>query len=340
MATKYKNILQYEIFSVSLPRNFGYEATGNMKTILILGGYGFLGTNIMKYIDAHYASMYRVIVFDKFERHLGGVKFNCVTKTYAGDFSDKDLLERIFTENTIDLVIHALSTTVPVDSLNARFDVESNLLPTLDILNLMVKHKVLNIVYLSSGGAIYGNAAHHAHKETDDVFPVSSYGVVKLAIEKYLMQYSELYGLQPLIIRLSNPYGPYHYSMKQGVCNVAMTTALQQKSMTIWGDGTGSKDYIYVEDYVRILFLLLEKHVCGEVVNIGSGDLHTVNEIVEMIRTFVPNFRWEHADKQQFDVNHFELDTSKLKSLIGAFDFTSFAEGMQRTYEWTKTICD
>lgn len=311
-----------------------------MKTILILGGYGFLGTNIMKYIDAHCASLYRVIVFDKFEHHLGGVEFNCVFKSYAGDFSDRDLLERIFTENTIDLVIHALSTTVPVDSFNARFDVESNLLPTLDILNLMVKHKVQDIVYLSSGGAIYGNASHCAHKETDDVFPISSYGVVKLAIEKYMMQYAELYGLQPMIVRLSNPYGPYHYSMKQGVCNVAMTTALQHHMMTIWGDGNDKKDYIFVEDFVKILFVLLEKGVYREVINIGSGNLKTVNEIVDTIRHFVPDFQWKYTDKQQFDVSHFELNTTKLKSIIGAFDFTTFEEGMLRTYEWTKTICD
>lgn len=311
-----------------------------MQTILLLGGYGFLGTNIMKYIDAHCASAYRVIVFDKFNHHLGGVECACCAKTYAGDFSDKVLLERIFNENKIDIVIHALSTTVPVDSLNARFDVESNLLPTLDVLNLMVQHEVKDIVYLSSGGAIYGNAAQHAHKETDDVFPVSSYGVVKLAIEKYLMQYAELYGLRPLIVRLSNPYGPYHYSMKQGVCNVAMTTALQKQTMTIWGDGNGSKDYIYVEDFVTILFKLLEKGISGEVINIGSGCLKTVNEIVEMVKHFVPDFRWEHTDKQQFDVSHFELDTAKLKSIIGAYSFTSFEEGMRRTYDWTKTICD
>lgn len=311
-----------------------------MKTILILGGYGFLGTNIMKYIDVHYASTYRMIVFDKFERHMGGVVCDCCYKAYAGDFSNKVLLERIFDENKIDLVIHTLSTTVPVDSLNAQFDVESNLLPTLDVLNLMVKHEVKDIVYLSSGGAIYGNQAAHAHKETDDVFPVSSYGVVKLAIEKYLMQYAELYGLQPLIIRLSNPYGPYHYSMKQGVCNVAMATALKNEVMTIWGDGNGSKDYIYVEDFVAILFSLLEKRICREVINIGSGCLKTVNEIVEMVKRFVPEFQWKHTDKQQFDVSHFELNTSKLQSMIGAYAFTSFEEGMRRTFDWTKTICD
>ena len=104
-----------------------------MKTVLILGGYGFLGTNIMKYVDEHLRQQYRFIVFDKFDKHLGGVEFKCVEMTYAGDFTDKALIESIFRDNKIDLVIHSLSTTVPVDSANARYDVETNLLPTLDV---------------------------------------------------------------------------------------------------------------------------------------------------------------------------------------------------------------
>ena len=117
-----------------------------MKTALILGGYGFLGTNVMKYVDAHLREAYKFIVFDKFATHVGGVKFGCVEKTYAGDFADKTLMESIFKENKIDLVIHSLSTTVPVDSANARYDVETNLLPTLDVLALMVKYGVKDIV--------------------------------------------------------------------------------------------------------------------------------------------------------------------------------------------------
>ena len=196
-----------------------------MKTILILGGYGFLGTNIMKYVDANLQGKYRFIVFDKFEKHQGGVTFNNIIKTYTGDFSDAELMERIFQENHIDLIIHALSTTVPVDSANARYDVETNLLPTLDVLALMVKYGVKDIVYISSGGAVYGTRDNKAHEESDAVYPISSYGVVKVATEKYMMQYAQLYGLRPLILRLSNPVSipPYlEWLLAQGFlqCNI------------------------------------------------------------------------------------------------------------------------
>lgn len=309
-----------------------------MKTILILGGYGFLGTNIMKYVDAHMQDSYQFVVFDKFPKHIGGVKFRCVDKSYSGDFSNMDLIESIFGENNIDIVIHSLSTTTPVDSTNARYDVETNLLPTLDVLALMVKYGVQDIIYISSGGAVYGTRDNKPHAESDDVYPVSSYGVVKVAIEKYMMQYAQLYGLRPLILRLSNPYGPYHYSMKQGVINIAIAKALKGEPLQIWGDGNDKKDYIYVEDFVRVLFSLLKMSVFNLVLNLGSGTLLSVNEIVEAVRILVPDFLSYHSEAQQFDVSHFELNTNKLRSLIGTFNFTPFIKGLQETYHWTKTI--
>lgn len=324
------------------------------KNILILGGFGFLGTNVMKFVDDNLKGEYRFIVFDKFDHHMGGVEFDCVDKVYAGDFADKALLERIFQENHIDVVLHSLSTTVPVDSSNARFDVESNLIPTLDVLGQMVKYGVKDIVYLSSGGAIYGvrgvtgkalcNASlcKVGYKESDDVFPISSYGVVKLAIEKYLMQYAQLYGIQPLILRLSNPYGPYHYSMKQGVINIAMTKALRGETLEIWGDGNGGKDYIYVEDYAKILFELLRLKIedfrlqNGVVLNVASGQVLSVNEIAAAVKNLVPSFQFVHKDAQKFDASHFALDTTKLMTLLPDFEFTSLEEGLAKTYDWTR----
>lgn len=310
-----------------------------MKTVLILGGYGFLGTNIIKYIDGKLPHDYRVVVFDKFASHPAGVKFSSVVKTYSGDFSDEALINSIFDDNEIDVVFHCISTTVPATSFNAKFDIESNLVPTLNLLDCMVRHKVYDIVYISSGGAIYGTSALHPHKESDDVFPISSYGVVKLAIEKYLMQYAQLYNLKPLVLRLSNPYGPWHYSMKQGVCNVAVADAIAGRSFKVWGDGSGIKDYIYVEDFADILFRLRAAEVQPCVINVGSGDCRSVNDILRMIKNIVPRFEWTHTDASLLDVSRFELDTAKLKSIIGEYDFTDMDDGLKRTYNWAKEVC-
>lgn len=310
-----------------------------MKTILLLGGYGFLGTNILNHIDRYLGDRYDVIVFDKFQEHPAGVKFSCAKGAIAGDFSDENCIHSIFKSFHIDLVIHSLSTTIPISAFNARYDIESNLIPTVSLLNAMLEYDVKDIVYLSSGGAVYGNGEGGKHSEKDVVYPISSYGVVKLAIEKYLVQYKSLYGLNPLILRLSNPYGPFHYSMRQGICNVAIEHALQETPLTVWGDGSAQKDFIFVEDFVKVLFLLLAKQeACKSqcVFNVASGQISSVNNLLQVVRSLIPSFTWHYAEASALDVSRFELDTTLLLSLIGDFTFTPIEEGIKRTFEWTK----
>ena len=107
-----------------------------------------------------------------------------MSKVYAGDFCDETNIETIFQENGIDMVFHFLSSTVPATSCNPQYDVETNLLSTLKLLGVMNKYNVKSILYLSSGGAIYGDYLEKVHNEEDAVYPKSSYGVVKLAVEK------------------------------------------------------------------------------------------------------------------------------------------------------------
>ena len=123
--------------------------------ILLLGGFGFIGTNILKFVESLNAD-YRMIVFDRFPNHLDSIKFSRVDKVYAGDFSDEDLLNKIFTENHIDVVLHSLSASVPSSSVDNIFDLKFNVIPTITLLNVMKAHDVKNIVFISSGGAVYG----------------------------------------------------------------------------------------------------------------------------------------------------------------------------------------
>jgi UDP-glucose 4-epimerase len=307
-----------------------------MKTILLLGGYGFLGTNIIKMIDDSFAQSYRVVVLDRMPSHPSGLRFDCVKKVYVGDFSDESFLKSVFEENNIDLVIHSLSTTIPLSTNNARFDIETNLVPTIKLLDCMLEHHVFDIVFISSGGAIYGNSYEGAHREDENTFPISSYGVVKLTIEKYLMHYATYYGLRPLVLRLSNPYGPYHYSMKQGLVNVALATALGNEQFVVWGDGTAEKDYIYVRDFVSVMFQLVDCGVHSKVINVGSGQVASVNQILGEIKQMIPSFSWEYKEASKLDVSRFELDTTLLRSYIGAYAFVKLAEGIRMTYEWEK----
>ena len=168
------------------------------------------------------------------------------------------------------------------------------------------------------------------------LFPKSAYGVSKLVIEKYLFLYSSLYGFNVLITRLSNPYGPYHYSKKQGVINIVLEKAMNGEVLEIWGDGNGNKDYIYIDDFSKILFLLIKRGFepyC--VLNIGSGELLSVNKIAQTIKSkFYPQFEYKHISVNNLDVSSFKLDLQKLNGVIGDFDFTSFEKGLSLTKEW------
>ena len=307
-----------------------------MKTILLLGGFGFIGTNVLKFIDRQCIDKYDVIVFDKVDHHFHNVSFNCVKKVYAGDFSDVNNIENIFADNSIDLVFHFLSSTVPATSSNARYDVESNLVATLNLLGVMDKYNVKDIVYLSSGGAIYGDHLEKVHNEEDAVYPKSSYGVVKLAIEKYLLSYAELYGFHSLILRLSNPFGPYHYNEKQGIVNIAIRRALSNNTLQIWGDGNGIKDYIFISDVCDILFKMVEDDIETGVYNVASGNALSVNDIVDAIRKYIPDFNVEHVNASVVDVQSFELDITKLRKKLGGFKMTSIDDALRQTIEWQK----
>ena len=309
-----------------------------MRTILFLGGFGFISTNILKYIDKHFSDKYQVVVFDWFPYHPHGISFNCVKKIYSGNFSDESNIIKIFEENQIDLVCHLLSSTVPTTSGNAQYDVETNLIPTLKLLGIMDKYGVRQIVYFSSGGAVYGDFLQKVHNEEDAVYPKSSYGVVKLAIEKYLLSYAELYGFHSLILRLSNPFGPYQYNNKQGVINIAIRKALIGESLEIWGKGNGLKDYIYIEDVCDIVLKLIANDVIDTgVYNIASGMSLSVNEIVDYIRTFIPNFNTTHVNASMVDVQNFELDITKLRLKLGGIKMTPFKEALKKTIEWQKS---
>ena len=309
-----------------------------MKKILLLGGFGFIGTNILKYIDSRARSEFSVVVFDRFPKHLDNLSFNCVKKVYSGDFSDDYLLGKVFLENHFDIVIHSLSASVPSTSQDNMFDIRYNVLPTIGVLDQMVKHNVNHIVFISSGGAIYGD--HYVYKsghiEEEVLFPKSAYGVSKLIIEKYLYLYSVQHNVNSLVLRLSNPYGPYHYSQKQGIINIAIEKALSETPFVIWGDGNGKKDYIYIEDFCDILLKLIDNiDFSYSVLNVGSGQLWSVNMIADCIKREVRDtFNWSYQMANALDVQDFKLNLSNLMKRIGEYSFTSLEDGVNKTKEW------
>lgn len=316
--------------------------TLSKKTVLILGGFGFIGKNLIE--DLLKQSTYSVIVLDRPGTSFGDPDIDAddKLKVYHGNFSDRILLQKIFTENAVDVVVHCVSTTIPATSnADMQYDIHSNLEGTIAVLEEMKLASVSNIVYFSSGGTVYGpGTAEHMTRgfhESDPTNPISSYGVVKLAIEKYLELYRYLYGVNYLVLRESNPYGPYHQSEKQGFINVTLRNVLAGKPITVWGDGSIVRDFIYVKDTAVILRDLLERDVWNKVFNMGSGEGYSIKEILGIIAEVVGDFDVNYEPIRSLDVPRAVLDIGQLSaatSIVG--ELTDIRKGISETYEWLK----
>lgn len=222
--------------------------------VLVLGGNGFIGSHV---VDELLLAGHDVNIFDKNSEAWRSPLFS--VRYFLGDFSDTSLLAESL--QGVDVVIHLISTTIPSTSnLDPIADIQGNLSHTVRLLQLMVSFNIKRIVYLSSGGTVYGVPSISPIPETHALDPICSYGVVKAATEKYLGMFAHLHDLQPTIIRPSNPYGPRQgHQNAQGVIATFMSRILAKKKIYVWGDGTVKRDYFFVTDLAKLCRLAVEK---------------------------------------------------------------------------------
>lgn len=297
--------------------------------ILVLGGNGFIGTHIL---DELLAAGHAVRVFDRsheaWRKPLPSVDY------FLGDFSDTLLLGEAL--QGVDIVVHLISTTVPSTSnLDPIADIQSNLVNSVRLFQLMKSAMVDRLVYLSSGGTVYGIPSILPVPETHPLNPVCSYGVVKVAIEKYLGMFEYLYGLKPLIIRASNPFGPRQgHQGVQGVVSTFMHKILSDENISIWGDGKIKRDYLYVTDLARMCRLAAESNLTG-VFNAGLGKGLTLIDLVEMIEAATgKKAKVEHVAARSYDVPEIVLDVEKANALLGWSPAISMQQGLSLQFDW------
>lgn len=301
------------------------------ETVLLLGGTGFIGKNVIDYIlkNEEYSNYKIVVLSRNFQRDIDE-SIEYVT----GDYADKSVLIRLFSKWNFTKVFHCATSTTPLTSSNNILsDINGNLIATIGLLDVMRDSGCKFILYLSSGGAVYGEKNLQKISENDICEPLSSYGVVKLTIENYLRLYQKQYDINYLILRISNPFGRFHTSEKQGVINVAIRRTLRNEKIEIWGDGMQSKDYIYVDDLIKIIFLLLKKEIVNKIFNVGSGESYQLNCILNTIKIYLPNIEVEYVESKTTDVKDFCLDISLVESFVD-FKFTEFQEAIQQTIFW------
>lgn len=304
------------------------------ETILLLGGTGFIGRNIIDYVLTHedFSNCKIVVLSRDFQRDIVAP-----IEYVSGNYADKNVLMRLFSKWNFTKVFHCATSTTPLSSgNNILSDINGNLIATVCLLDVMKEYGCNYILYLSSGGAVYGKKKLNTISENEICDPVSSYGVVKLTIENYLRLYQKQCGINYLILRVSNPFGKFHTSEKQGVINIAIRRALKRETIEVWGDGTQSKDYIFVDDLVKIIFRLLKQGVANKTINVGSGEIHQLNGILRTIKIHLPTLEVDYVASKITDVKDFCLDISLMKSLVN-FKFTKFEKAIQQTIAWEKS---
>jgi UDP-glucose 4-epimerase len=301
--------------------------------VLVMGGAGFIGSHI---IDALVSKGHSVKIFDL--PNIG--KHNLLqcldsVEIIEGDFSNIHELSHALTG--VDVVIHLICTTVPGSSNeNPVYDVDTNVIGTLNLLDEALRKGVKKIIFASSGGTVYGIPKHLPIPETHPTDPICSYGISKLTIEKYLALYQRLYGLDYTVLRLGNPYGErQRISGIQGAIAVFLGNLLFDRPVTIWGDGSVSRDYFHISDLVSAVMCVIEKSHSSKIFNIAGGDAYSLNEILVLMHEVTgkkPEIRYTPV--RALDVPMSCLDISLAQRELGWKPLVSLKEGIAKSWEW------
>lgn len=297
---------------------------------LILGGCGFIGKHVSKALAEDGV---RSVVFDVY----ADPGQSTATCTYVqGNFSEPAQLEAVIDQHGITHVVHLVSTTLPKSSNDDKpYDLSSNVIPTLHLLDICVKHQVQKVLFMSSGGTIYG--APHCVPVAEDHpnDPICSYGISKLAIEKYLFLYRHLHGLNYTALRAANPYGPGQNPLSgQGIIANFVHKMHSQQPLEVWGDGSTIRDYFHVRDLASLTKLALLSRETG-VFNAGSGVGVSINQLINLLGSVINKpIDVVYKEQRGLDVPSIVLDCSAAETKFGWRASTSLQTGLEDYVKW------
>lgn len=286
-----------------------------MQNILFIGGAGFIGSNIIKSLqdrDIHisvleppFADIHRLDALP--------------IRLFRGELQNIDYIRSIVETNNIKTVVHLVSTIIPGSSFeDYKREYQNVIFPSIELMQLCAQ-KGIKFVYFSSGGTVYGNRdTKEPFVETDPMAPISYYGWSKQMMENSIHYVHRTSGLEYLILRPSNPYGHgQKLHAQQGLIAVAIGKILNGEAITVWGDGSSVRDYIYIDDLAGIVRELLLKDVCNRTLNIGSNEGYSINDIISLLKDIVEEpVKVDYVTSREVDVANMILDTTELKKIV------------------------
>jgi UDP-glucose 4-epimerase len=302
--------------------------------ILITGGAGFIASHIT---DEYINFGHEVFVLDNLST---GFKENVNSKAtfINADIGDKSLTE-LFEAQQFDMVNHhAAQMDVRKSVADPTFDANTNIIGTINLLQNSVKNGVKKFIFPSTGGAVYGEQEYFPADEKHPTSPLSPYGVSKLAIEKYLFFYNKQYGLNYSILRYANIYGPRQNPFGEaGVIAIFTSKLLAGEQPIINGDGTQTRDYVFVKDVVQANVKVLEDEI-PDILNVGTGIETNVNEIFNTLNQIINNGQIEkHGPPAQGEQLRSVITSDKFYERFNWKPTIKLIDGLKETINFFET---
>lgn len=298
------------------------------QNILLLGGTGFIGRQLIRrLINNDYVVHVIARTADKLPK-LDNMY------CYTGSLGNRELLRAVLPK--CDIVFHLASDTTPgVSALLPAFEAEHNLLPTLDFLEVLQEYPSLYLIYISTGGAIYGDSSDLFAEETSPLLPLSYYGAGKAAIEKFIIAFCHQTSHSSIILRPSNFYGTDQpYRLGFGIIPTIFHHLYERKELSIWGDGESMRDYLFVDDFIDLCLMLInwvgtDNSDGISIYNVGSGYGYSLNQLVRIIETVTGiSIQRKYYPARKVDVRRIVLNCDKLKTNFGWYAMTDLTKGL------------
>jgi UDP-glucose 4-epimerase len=304
--------------------------------ILVAGGAGFIGSHV---VDRFVEEGHEVVVLDNLV--TGDLRnLNPKARFVQMDICDRKEVQGLLAAERFDVIDHhAAQMDVRKSTEDPLYDAEVNILGSINLIMNAARYGVQKFIYISTGGAVYGEPTRLPVEEADPVNPECQYGISKHTVEHYLYLYRLLYKLNFTVLRYPNVYGPRQNTRGEaGVIAIFAGKMLEGETPTIFGDGQQLRDYVYVRDVAEANALALSRGD-GEIINIGSEKGTSVRELFDHLKSLI-GFKGEpkSAPLRPGEIYKIYLSGRKANRVLGWQPTVALQEGLRQTVEWIEQV--